>query len=223
MTDAQWLACSDPRPLLAEVSGRISPRKVRLLICACCRRVWDLLLDERCRRAVEVAERYADGRADDATLEVARRGADATYQRGRGQGGPLAFRHCGAAHLALQATARRVRFDPRENEFLRGAKERKEKAERKARSDLVRDLLGNPFRPAAVDPAWQTPTVTALARAAYDERSLPEGTLDPHRLAVLADALEEAGCTDPEVLGHLRSPGPHFRGCWSLDLALGRA
>ena len=60
-------------------------------------------------------------------------------------------------------TARRVRFDPRENEFLRGAKERKEKAERKARSDLVRDLLGNPFRPAAVDPAWLTPTVVPLA------------------------------------------------------------
>src|SRR5919202_1704944 len=66
MTDAQWLACSDPRPLLAEVSGRLSTRKVRLLICACCRRVWDLLLDERCRRAVEVAERHADGRADPA-------------------------------------------------------------------------------------------------------------------------------------------------------------
>src|SRR5206468_398426 len=128
MSEAEWLACSDPRPLLAEVSGRISTRKVRLLICACCRRVWDLLADERSREAVEVAGRYADGRADDRALGAARRGADGAYRRARRRAGPLAFRHCGAAHLALQATARRVRFDPRENEFLRGAKERKEKA-----------------------------------------------------------------------------------------------
>jgi hypothetical protein len=70
--------------------------------------------------------------------------------------------------------------------------------------------------------AWQAGTVARLARAAYDERHLPEGTLDPVRLAVLADALEEAGCTNPELLGHLRGPGPHVRGCWALDLVLAK-
>jgi hypothetical protein len=65
--------------------------------------------------------------------------------------------------------------------------------------------------------------VVRLAQAAYDDRHLPAGTLDNGRLAILADALEEAGCTDADVLGHLRGPGPHVRGCWAVDLLLGKA
>jgi hypothetical protein len=87
---------------------------------------------------------------------------------------------------------------------------------------LLRDVFGNPFRPAALDPAWLTPTVTGIAIAAYQERILPSGELDRARLAVLADALEEAGCTDASVLSHLRGPGPHVRGCWAVDLLLGK-
>jgi len=64
--------------------------------------------------------------------------------------------------------------------------------------------------------------VVALAQAAYDERELPAGTLDLARLAVLADALEEAGCTAQTILDHLRGPGPHVRGCWAVDLILGK-
>jgi CheY-like chemotaxis protein len=84
------------------------------------------------------------------------------------------------------------------------------------------DLLGNPVRPAPLDPAWRTADVLALARAAYDERLLPSGELNPVRVAVLADALEEAGCDSAEVLGHLRSPGPHLQGCWAVDLLIGK-
>ena len=50
-----------------------------------------------------------------------------------------------------------------------------------------------------------------------------DGTLDRARLAVLSDALEEVGCTDTALLSHLRSPGPHVRGCWALDLVLGKS
>ncbi|MCI0456355.1 MAG: hypothetical protein L0Z62_05185 [Gemmataceae bacterium] len=92
-------------------------------------------------------------------------------------------------------------------------------------TSLLRDLFGNPFRPVAVDPSWLTwygGTVLRLAQATYHERHLPEGTLDSPRLAVLADALEEAGCTDADILGHLRGPGPHVRGCWVIDLLLGK-
>jgi hypothetical protein len=71
-----------------------------------------------------------------------------------------------------------------------------------------------------VDPTWQSPVVIALAEAAYEDRLLPIGHLDPARLAVLADALEEAGAVG-EVLEHLRGPGPHVRGCYLLDLLLG--
>jgi hypothetical protein len=69
---------------------------------------------------------------------------------------------------------------------------------------------------------WRGGTVPRLAQAAHDERELPSGHLDPARLAVLADALEEAGCTDDGIVAHLRGPGPHVRGCWALDRLLGR-
>jgi hypothetical protein len=93
--------------------------------------------------------------------------------------------------------------------------------DRKAR--LVRDISGNPFRPVALDPAWRTPAVLVLAQAAYDNRILPAGTLDPERLAVLADALEESGCDNADILGHLRGPGPHVRGCFAVDLLLNKS
>jgi hypothetical protein len=64
--------------------------------------------------------------------------------------------------------------------------------------------------------------VAKLAASAYEERSLPAGTLDPERLGILADAIEEAGCADAEILAHLRGPGPHTRGCHVLDLLLGK-
>ena len=87
---------------------------------------------------------------------------------------------------------------------------------------VLREVFGNPFRSVALDPAWQTSTVVSLAQAAYEERILPAGTLDPDRLAVLADALEEAGCDNPDILSHLRGPGPHYRGGFALDLLLSK-
>ena len=66
------------------------------------------------------------------------------------------------------------------------------------------------------------PSAVASGFIAAEERRLPEGTLDPDFLAVLAEALEEAGCTDPAVLDHLRGPGPHVRGCWPVELILGK-
>jgi len=95
-------------------------------------------------------------------------------------------------------------------------------ADRKAQCNLLRCIIGNPFRPVSLDPAWRTSTVATLAQAAYDERLLPAGTLETDRLAILADALEDAGCDHGELLAHLRGPGPHVRGCWVVDLILRR-
>jgi hypothetical protein len=90
--------------------------------------------------------------------------------------------------------------------------------ERQAHCDLIRDVFGNPFRPrptvAGEWLAWDGGMVPRLARTAYEERAF-------ERLPVLADALEEAGCTDANLLGHLRAATPHARGCWVLDLLLG--
>jgi hypothetical protein len=110
--------------------------------------------------------------------------------------------------------------------WLRWMRPDEQRAERAHQAALVRDIFGSPFRPApAVDLAWLAwngGTARRLAESAYAERTLPEGTLDPARLALLADALEDAGCTDAELLGHLRGPGPHVRGCRALDLITGR-
>ncbi|QDU18833.1 hypothetical protein ETAA1_07290 [Urbifossiella limnaea] len=80
---------------------------------------------------------------------------------------------------------------------------------------LLRDIFGNPFHPVALDPAWRTEAVVGLARGAYEDRAFD-------RLPVLADALEDAGCADGAVLAHCRGPGPHVRGCWVVDLVLGK-
>jgi hypothetical protein len=105
-------------------------------------------------------------------------------------------------------------------------------AERAAQAAALRDVVGSPFRAAAAggraDPswlAWDGGTVRSLAEAADEARTSPADGygLEPVRLAVLSDALEEAGCTDGALLSHLRSPGPHVRGCWALELILGRS
>jgi len=87
--------------------------------------------------------------------------------------------------------------------------------ERTAQAALLRDIFGNPFRPVAVDPAWLIPTVTFLARMIYEERSFDQ-------MPDLADALEAAGCANEEILAHCRGPGEHVRGCWVVDLILGK-
>ena len=88
------------------------------------------------------------------------------------------------------------------------------------------EACGSPFRPVTVEPGWLTwhgGAAVKLAQAIYEDRELPSGHLDAARLAVLADLLEEAGCSDPHLLGHLRSPGPHVRGCVAVDALLGRS
>jgi hypothetical protein len=85
-------------------------------------------------------------------------------------------------------------------------------------ADALRCIVGNPFRRPTIPQAilaWNDSTVPTLAQAIYEERAFD-------RLPILADALEDAGCADPDLLGHLRSAGPHVRGCWALDLILGK-
>jgi hypothetical protein len=80
---------------------------------------------------------------------------------------------------------------------------------------LVQDIFGNPFRPLSLDPSWLTSTVLALARQMYDSR-------DFSPMPILADALRDAGCDNEEILNHCRQPGEHVRGCFVVDLLLGR-
>jgi hypothetical protein len=81
---------------------------------------------------------------------------------------------------------------------------------------VVRDIFGNPFQPVATGPSYSNPTVRTLAQTIYDQRAFD-------RMPELAVALEEAGCNNTGILEHCRSPGPHVRGCWVVDLALNKA
>jgi hypothetical protein len=80
---------------------------------------------------------------------------------------------------------------------------------------VLRDIFGNPFRPVTINVNWLSTTVTTLAQSIYADRAFD-------RLPILADALEEAGCADTQVLKHCRLPGTHWLGCWPVDMILGR-
>jgi len=80
-------------------------------------------------------------------------------------------------------------------------------------SDFIRDIF--PFRPITIDPSWLTSTVLALARQMYDSR-------DSSAMPILADALQDAGCDNEQILNHCRQPGVHVRGCFVVDLLLNK-
>lgn len=203
MTEADWLASTDAAAMIATLPQPVSARKLRLFACGCCRAVWPQLTDPRSRAAVLVAERFADGEATEGELRAAWRPAwdAATLLGGRhGLDSPayIAAWYAAATLASDAATAAR-----QASPVLPPA----------AQADLLRCLWGNPFRPVDTAPMYRPPlwhasddarlTVFALAKAAYDER-LPSGLLDPARLAVLADALEDAGCGEAALLSHLR-------------------
>jgi hypothetical protein len=88
--------------------------------------------------------------------------------------------------------------------------------EHAAQASELRDIIGNPFRTVAFEVSWRTSDVMLLAQGAYDERAFD-------RLPILADALQDAGCISEELLNHLRDTSTtHVRGCWALDLILGK-
>jgi hypothetical protein len=224
MTEAEWLACENPRPLLEVVRDTASDRRLQLFGCACVRRVWGLLPGEQSRRLVEAGELYADGLVGEQALSEARQAYhDYLHEVDDGED-DLVLPETEAATAACEVAeseASIFRALYASHYAALAAEGGGEQAECAAQAVLLRDLF-SPFRHASVSPAWLRPQVVALAQAAYDQRELPSGHLDPARLAVLADALEEAGCTDQAVLDHLRGAGPHVRGCWAVDLLLGK-
>jgi hypothetical protein len=212
-TEAGWLACTYPGSMLPHVLTR-SARKLRLFAVACCRRVWNLLPDARSRRAVEAAELWADGLLGRKELRAAHEAANRVPLR---SGGRIAWAPRAAARAAL----------PRKDQvsltaaFARWAVEgtRTRQEEERYQCDLLRDVFGYPFRAVAFDPAWlawQGGAVVQVAQAIYNENRFQD-------LPVLADALEDAGCDNAEVLAHCRGGGIHVRGCFVVDLLLDRS
>lgn len=286
MTESEWLSSEDPAAMM-KAWAEPSDRKLRLFAVACCRQAWHLLTDDRSRKAVEVAERFADGEAEHGERSLA---SDAAHRADHPLYSPDTTDYArNAASMACWVAAGDAASAA--SGVLRWAIG--DHQERYA--DLLREIVGNPFRLAKLPEyrcrkclyqhsegwrscavcltphPWLTPTVLSLAQAAYAERACPSclgtgmcrrynpvrrhqlkdgpcprckgtkqiGTLDPHRLAVLSDALEEAGCDNYTILDNLRREryqkvytgygnyeefdhGPHYRGCWALDLILGK-
>ncbi len=250
MTEVDWNSSQDPQAMLKFLrdSGKASDRKLRLFALACCSRVREHITAPRSRAAVAFAERHAEtgmarerGRPADAQAaraahkERARRSRDgkdfAAHMIARNAVRvAVACMHRNAwlaafwaADSAARVTGWRL-LAAIPSATLPTWEDAAKRPEQEQQAALLREIFGPlPFRPVTIEPSllgWHEGLVVRLAQAAYEQRSLPDGGLDASRLAVLADALEEAGCRDEEVLRHLREQDEHWRGCWVLDRLL---
>lgn len=238
MTKSQWLNCDDPAPMLEFIRGSMSDRKIRLFACACCRRIWSQFTDQRLNRAVEAAGQFAEGLIDASELFAAHVAAGEIAESLEVR--EDAWAHVGgrfAAAMAVERASSRFpigmsraeyeasllppsRFGPGEDTvhwYAARAASHPEtvRNERKAQAQLVDEVFGSPFASKDFDPSWLTSTVLTLARGIYADRAFD-------RLPILADALQDADCSNDDLLSHLRGPGHHWLGCWALDLVLAK-
>jgi hypothetical protein len=243
-TEAGWLMAENPGLMLAVARQGASDRRLRLVAVACCRAAWPHLppypeedaRDAECLALLELAERYADGTAKYGEMMAARRSLAGT---GVPRGGPPG-RKIAAAWFAsakdptdtsgyaltrllgeawrgrseLEMPSTRVRFG-----WLGHGEQTAVDwvAACMALVAVVRDVFGNPFRKVKFDKKWRTDTAVALARQMYDSR-------DFSAMPILADALQDAGCENEDILTHCRDTAArHARGCWVCDLVLGKS
>ena len=171
MTETEWLACEDPVALLSWLSGRGSLRKLHLFGSA----VGRLQAREQLQQPQSVRfSLYFD-----------------TWERAAESGNVEEW-------IEEEGCPWKTLWDTPAELFLRALGWGWGRHHLPEMAFLVHDVFGNPFRVPALDGIWLTPTVITLAQAAYDTRLLPIGHLERARLAVLADAFEEAGCTNLE-------------------------
>jgi hypothetical protein len=214
MTEAEWLACDKPITLL--INGPLTPRRERLLAVAFCRRIRGLLIDTNSLRSLDIIEAFADGNASPEELRLAWETAVENWDEFE-----FSTAFDDAQRQAVAAVTQSASPDDPlwyTLEFATNAVEMRGTHGTVVPSfvSICRDVVGNPFRPVALDPAWLTSDVLALARGIYEERAFD-------RMPILADALQDAGCTNEDVLTHCRDPKQvHVRGCWLLDLLLGK-
>jgi hypothetical protein len=226
VTNREWLQCDDPKPLL-EFALKKRNRKMRLAAVAACRLFWLEMPDDRSRNALEVAERFADDQATADEQEEARASAKLVtkvlFDAARAAvdspspTGDAEIELAQSLDLAEAAVAASS-SEPEGTFFYLSSILGYEFLIAR----LVGDVLGPPAR-VSFNPAWLSPTVTALANSIYDQNQFDQ-------MPQLADALAGAGCTDAAILEHCRHTDPRFgplpqhaRGCWVLDLLLGKA
>jgi hypothetical protein len=245
MTEAEWLACVEPQKMItsvcvwrlhtfSELAGDLSGRRnntdrqFRLFACASMRLAWHLMTNPNGRRAVALAEHYADGEVSSEELVTVRAQIESFSALGR--------THRIANRLARLISVNVMRIRPTEAGIgvtdhyarlaaLRSALEATNLLLAENLEDLLwpgyqlsnifRDIFGNPFRSVSFFPEWRTDTAVALAQQMYDSR-------DFSAMPILGDALQDAGCENEEILAHCRGRGPHVLGCWVIDLVLAK-
>jgi hypothetical protein len=221
-----WEEADHPTQLLQVLTDGVSERKYRLLLCAAVRRLLPLLLDPRSQRALETIERFADGQALLVEHEAVSAPAFEAYNDARANGYDPAVANAAycityrsppdTGRQVAQAVLKDCQDACERNQHLGFDPE----LERAVHCRLLRCVFGHPFRPVNLDRkamlAWNNGTVHQLACMIYEGQGFDV-------LPILADALEEAGCPDQTILDHCRDEGPHVRGCWVVDLLLGKS
>jgi hypothetical protein len=251
MTEDEWLNCIDSKPMLEFLRGKASIRKLRLFTCACCQHSLPYSCNERSCELINIGTQLADGLASEEMLRDAlQKGSpnsdlgisiaisylpatdkyDATtaassaawvisnsradYIRGETY---VAVRNDSGVDESTRIALVTGQYEGR-NAPIQQVLQAVSTEECRSQATLVREVFGNPFRSGALIPlsaSWRTPLLSALARRIYDEGAF-------NRLPVLAALLAAAGFDDQELLAHCLSSGPHVRGCWALDLILGK-
>ncbi|MDY3554232.1 hypothetical protein R5W24_003351 [Gemmata sp. JC717] len=202
VTEQEWQVTNDPTPVMHYLRGKASDRKVWLLVSACWRSSSERYSAEDRLVLADVAERVADGEATTDELAALMTpfftAEEESYDGASPDEASQEFTQTpwGAAWVCAYDAVRPEQAIV----FL----------------STVRDIFGNPFRPVAATPSWLTSTVVALASGIYEQKAFD-------RMPILADALQDAGCDNAEILDHCRGPGPHVRGCHVLDLILGKS
>jgi hypothetical protein len=192
--EQEWLQCTDPLSMLNFLLGKVDSRKLRLFACACTRLIGERRQIEH-HRVVEVGERYADKLATSQEVEQERLRVLQT-----------------PAYSGFALTV----WEDIEKSIVSIFGHEYNLWDKEQYVPIARDIFGNPFRPVKIDNRWLTSTVIDLASAIYAERAFD-------RMGVLCDALMDAGCNSDEIIAHCRASGPHVRGCWVIDLLLGKS
>jgi hypothetical protein len=216
MTEAKWLVCGDPRPMLDILAGASSVRKWRLFAVESCQLILKVFDYPDLEDAVAFGSTMAEGndQADWSIFDLVREVVD----WGLGEMCETLNNIAMAVEVTIQPHVLSVDDGRRVVEsisaaYTEGDPDSTGNNDFCAQAKLLREIFGNPFRPVTFSPQWRTDTALSLARQMYDSR-------DFSAMPILADALQDAGCDNTDVLDHCRGPRPHVRGCWVCDLVL---
>jgi hypothetical protein len=220
MTEAEWLSCQNPQMMLEFLRDKVSDRKLRLFAVACCRNIDYAMFEQGSWLAIDTSEKFADRLVHDAELLQGRRAAEDAIEAAAEYtfiAPELAAHHTTDLQIAesVDLVANFAADAAHEYGYLCDQTKADGRKESASQCKLLRCIFGSRFHSSNVRPSWPA-TVTALADFIYTDRSFEQ-------LPILADALEEGGSLDAKLLKHLRSEGPHVRGCWALDAVLGKS